>query len=63
MVLQLAARDIASRWVELLAAEPGLPSFDKEDWTGKNVAAAMQKLHAALRAGPDAIGVQVNQTE
>lgn len=54
VVLQLAARDIASRWVELLAAEPELPSFGKEDWTGKNVIAAMQKLHAALRAKPDA---------
>jgi adenylate cyclase len=54
MVLQLAARDIASQWVELLAAEPDLPSFDKEDWTGKNVTAAMQKLHAALRARLDA---------
>jgi adenylate cyclase len=54
VVLQIAARDIASHWVELLAADPELPSFDKEDWTGKNVTAAMQKLHAALRARPDA---------
>src|SRR5947209_7450355 len=54
VLLQIAARDIAARWVELLAAEPELPSFDKEDWTGKNVTAAMQKLHAALRARPDA---------
>ena len=37
-----------------MSAEPDLPSFDKEDWTGKNVTAVMQKLHAALRARPDA---------
>jgi adenylate cyclase len=54
VLLQIAARDIASRWVELLAAEPELPSFNKKDWTGKNVTAAMQKLHAALHARPDA---------
>jgi adenylate cyclase len=55
VVLQLAARDIASRWAELLAAESELPSFDKQDWTGKNVTAAMQKLHAALHARPDSV--------
>jgi adenylate cyclase len=54
VVLQLAARDIASRWAQLLATEPELPGFDTKDWTGKNVAVAMQKLHAALRAEPGA---------
>lgn len=54
VVLQLAARDVASRWAELLAAESELPRFNKQDWTGKSVTAAMQKLHAALHARPDA---------
>jgi adenylate cyclase len=54
VVLQIAARDIASRWVELLSAEPELPRFDKADWTGKNVTAAMQRLHATIRSRPDA---------
>jgi adenylate cyclase len=54
VVLQLAARDIAGRWTELLATDPNLPKFATKDWTGANVTAAMQRLHAALRANPDA---------
>jgi adenylate cyclase len=54
VVLQIAARDIAFRWIELLSAEPELPRFDKADWTGKNVTAAMQRLHATIRSRPDA---------
>lgn len=53
VVLQLAARDIASRWAGLLTSEPQLPGFAAKDWTGRNVTLAMQKLHAALRARPD----------
>src|SRR5262249_52599677 len=54
VVLQLAARDIAGHWTELLATEPDLPKFATKDWTDANVTAAMQGLHAALRANPDA---------
>jgi adenylate cyclase len=54
VVLQLAARDIARRWVALLATEPDLPKSDATDWTGPNVTAAMQSLHAALRVDPAA---------
>jgi adenylate cyclase len=54
VVLQLAARDIASRWNDLLATEPDLPKFATKDWTDANVTAAMQRLHAALRADPNA---------
>jgi len=54
VVLQLAARDIVHRWVELLATEPDLPQFNAKDWTGPNVTAAMQRLHTALRADPAA---------
>ncbi len=54
VVLQLAARDIAPRWAELLATEPDLPKSDAKDWTGPNVTATMQRLHAALRADPAA---------
>jgi adenylate cyclase len=54
VVLQLAARDIAGRWTELLATQPDLPKFAVKDWTNANVTAAMQRLHAALRANPDA---------
>jgi adenylate cyclase len=53
VVLQLAARDIAFRWAELLATEPVLPSFDATDWTGKNITVAMQRLHALLGANRD----------
>jgi adenylate cyclase len=52
VVLQLSARDIAIRWVELLATEPDLPKFAAKDWTGPGVTAAMQRLHADLRAKP-----------
>jgi len=52
VVLQLAARDIASHWVELLSTEPSLPKSDAADWTGPKVTAEMQRLHAALRASP-----------
>lgn len=55
VVLQLAARDLASRWVELLATEPQLPNFDTKDWTGRGVTIAMQKVHAVLRAKPDVV--------
>ncbi len=55
-VLQLAARDIAGRWTAFLALEADLPKFDAKDWQGAGVIAAMQKLHAALRADPDAAG-------
>jgi adenylate cyclase len=54
VVLQLAARDIAGRWTEFLATEPDLPKFAAKDWMEANVTAAMQRLHAALRANPDA---------
>jgi adenylate cyclase len=54
VVLQLAARDIAGHWVALLATEPELPRFDPEDWTGGDITIAMARLHAALRANPDA---------
>ncbi len=54
VVLQLTAQDIARRWVDLLATEPDLPRFDTKDWTGPNLTTAMQRLHAALRAKPDA---------
>jgi adenylate cyclase len=54
VVLQLAARDIAGRWNDLLATEPDLPKFATKDWTGANLTAAMQRLHAALRADPNA---------
>jgi adenylate cyclase len=56
VVLQLAARDIADRWTKLLATEPELPKFETRDWTDPNVFAAMARLHAALRAKPDAAG-------
>jgi adenylate cyclase len=52
VVLQLSARDIANRWVKLLATEPDLPKFDTRDWTVPDVTAAMQRLHADLRAKP-----------
>src|SRR5215469_3484675 len=54
VVLQLAARDIARPWVDLLATEPELPKFNIEDWTTGDITSAMQRLHAALRAKPDA---------
>jgi adenylate cyclase len=54
VVLQLAARDIARRWVDLLATEPELPSFNIKDWTSGDITIAMRMLHAALRANPDA---------
>ena len=54
VILQLAARDIASHWVELLATEPELPRFNIKDWTSGDITIAMRRLHAALRARPDA---------
>src|SRR6516165_2425949 len=54
VVLQLAARDIARKWVDLLATEPELARFTTRDWTGGDIAVAMAKLHAELRAKPDA---------
>ncbi len=54
VVLQLAARDIARRWIELLATEPELPRFNIKDWTSGDITIAMGRLHAALRAKPDA---------
>ena len=56
VVLQLAARDIARHWVDLLATEPELPSFNTKDWTSGDITIAMRKLHAALRARPEAAG-------
>jgi len=54
VVLQLGARDIARPWVDLLATEPELPKFNIEDWTTGDITSAMRRLHAALRAKPDA---------
>lgn len=54
VVLQLAARDIARPWVDLLATEPELPRFNVKDWTSGDITIAMRRLHAALRANPDA---------
>lgn len=54
VALQLAARDIALRWTELLATEPELPRFSTADWTGSELTAAMQRLHAAFHGNPDA---------
>jgi adenylate cyclase len=56
VVLQLAARDIARHWVDLLTTEPELPSFNFKDWTSGDITVAMRKLHAALRARPDVAG-------
>jgi adenylate cyclase len=54
VVLQLATRDIARQWVDLLAKESELPKFNTRDWTGRDITVAMAKLHAELRAKPDA---------
>jgi adenylate cyclase len=52
VALQVAARDLAIPWAALLAADPALPRSAVEDWSGPAVVAAMQALHAALRARP-----------
>lgn len=54
VILQLTARDIATRWAALLSTEPSLGKFDGRDWTGPNVTGVMQQLHAAVRANPAA---------
>jgi adenylate cyclase len=51
VALQLAARDLAPSWIELLS-DAGLPRSSVEDWAGPRLAAAMTGLRQAMAADP-----------